>query len=1049
MLVLAVCWFALRLSLAQWLLDDVLEGGAPPGTTASVAELTPGHAVLTDVAIPGLGRVAKVILNFTVGGLLDGRVDSVTLDRPAFSVALDENGQPVEPLRSWLAGDGAGNSPLPLAHVALERASLRLESPLTWANVSADGSYDLTDRDTGQITFTVSTSLGDLQGHADLNGWAGQTTQHACITFEASRLGVAGAQADGIAGHADITLGERQGALLSLQAETTELDGHALGPLVLSGTWGADKASLDFDIGDGEGAATAHLTAGYDGQATTWSVAGLLSVARDLELPLPSPLLVSAPTRIEIDLAGAVPEFFDASHLEGGGTMTVESAGLSTKAFVAGPITLPLNLALAEGTLTLSLDAPASIAGLAGGTSPPAWMEALPPRFYALTIDGGGLQLAVTSESDGAYALKADLAAVLKADDGFSAQADAGIDLRINADGTPVGGGLRHGELVLQGPLLDGIVAKDLSLSGQALLSDGKLQATADVEGKLTHIAIAGLVADGVTLALPLRFEQESNARFRATVEPVAVLGADRLSFQGITVDKLLAELPLTLAYEDDALSVTLAEAGWVDIGALRHASFRTVGNTSFKLTADMLPLLTLRDLHDVPSWDARLVLDGADATIEVLDSEHQVAATVSGTLPGLRLSAGRLGAVHIQSTAETHGGDLTVAGPDIAVSGLELLLNYNDGLSPWPQIAVNGLNVRDLLTPKRFVPLRIDIALKPVGPQGRDARVSLDLHLADQRYAANVEASWEPDSERLSAYLRMPPLRFSPQLQPRDLSPLYGSLLTEASGAVEVVGALGLDHGDPFADFDVILDNLSGTLMGAQVEQLAGSIHISDLAPLRTPPGQKLTALRIDPGLPMENLALAFTLPGNGALWLSQATLDFAGGHVSARATTLDSTRAQNRITLDVTGVELARLSALLEMPELEASGALSGQIPVLLEDNDLAIEGGRLATDAPGVLRYIPEGGAAVAGGDENMEMVVTALSNFQYQSIVIDLDRALGGASIVGLHIAGANPELYGGYPIELNVNLTGDLDRIVRDSLAGWRIPEDIRKRLSGF
>ena len=1049
---LFLAWFALRLTLGQWLLDDALEGAAPSGTSATVVELSLHHAVLADVEIPGLGSIAQVRLDYTPGGLFDGRVESLTLDRPSLSIALEGDGRPGEPLRSWLEGTGAGGGgPPALDQVILQSATLHLESPDAWANVTADGSYQLAGQDGGRLAGTLETPLGTLRAEAELDGWAAGPARRARIVFDAARLGVAGAQVEDLAGKAEVTLKQGLSALLSLQAGATELDGHALGPLTASGTWGAGLASFDMDVGNDRSAATLHLTAGYDSHATDagWAVSGLLSVASDLDLPLPSPLSVAAPTRLEFSLAGAVPERFDLAHLDGGGTLAVESAGLSGDVLVAGPLSMTLDLALADGGLALSLGGPASVAAIAAGPSPPSWLAALPARSHALAVPADGLHIALTDDGATGYDLEAALDARLDADDGFSVQASGSLALHLDAGGTPVSGGLQDGELVVRGPLAAGIVADELVLSGETRLERGKLQAMLDAEGTLQRVAIGGIQADGVTLALPLRFEQESNVRFRATLDPVAVLGAERLSVAGLTLETVMAELPLSLAWEDEGFTATLMQPGWIDVGAAHHEGFRTVGNTSFKLAADALPLLSLRDRAGLPGWDARLVLEGAATRIELLGSDGTVTATASGTLPSLRLSAGRSGDLHIQSTAESHGGDMTFEEAGVAVSGLELLMSYNDALSPWPQVQAEGLELRDLRTPLRFVTSRIDIALKPVWPQGRDARLTLDLHVGELRYAANVEASWEPDRKKLSAYLRLPPLRFSPQLQPRDLSPLYGSLLTDASGAVEVVGALGLDHGDPFADIDIVFDDLSGSLVGAEVEGIAGRIHVSDIAPLRTPPAQRLSLRRFDPGVPMENLALSFSLPGNGAVWLEAASLDLAGGTVRAQPTTLDPGRAQNRVTLDVADVELARLSALLEMPELEASGRLSGEIPVLLEDGDIAISGGRLATDAPGVLRYVPEGGAAIAGGDENMEMVVTALSNFQYQQIVIDLDRALGGASVVGLHIAGANPELYDGYPIELNVNLTGDLDRIVRDSLAGWRIPEDIRQRLSGF
>jgi hypothetical protein len=52
-------------------------------------------------------------------------------------------------------------------------------------------------------------------------------------------------------------------------------------------------------------------------------------------------------------------------------------------------------------------------------------------------------------------------------------------------------------------------------------------------------------------------------------------------------------------------------------------------------------------------------------------------------------------------------------------------------------------------------------------------------------------------------------------------------------------------------------------------------------------------------------------------------------------------------------------------------------------------------------------------------------------------------------VRLHLAGANPDLLGGHPIEFNLNLEGALANILRAALAGYQIPERIRERMQGF
>lgn len=1038
----AVAWFGLRLTLVQWLLDDTLARAAPPGTMAEVSELSAGHAVLRDIDIPGLGRIARAEARFTLSALLDGHVDVVTLDRPAFSLALDDTGAPTGPLREWLADSGEGSgAPLPLGRIVIAQGSLHVESPFTWANVALEGAYSLAARDAGNLSFTIDSRLGALEGSADLSGFAAGQDGRAEVTFGSAHLGVPGAEAADITGRAQLSLGPAFGAVLSLRAETTDLDGHPLGPLALSGTWAAGKASFDVDVGGADSAATARLTAAYDSTASpaAWSLSGLLAAALDLELPLADPLLLRAPTRIELDLAGAVPQAGDGSDLSGGGTIDVTSQGFGNSQITTGPIALPLRVAVDGPSLQLALTAPGRIDAIA---------TAFDGRAYDLAFPEDGLELTLARDDEGAIGAEAAIVAHASAPDGFAAEASGQGALRLAPDGNLLSASLRQLDIALRGPLAPGMAEGDLTLAGGATLDEGAYRIDVDAEGDFARLNVAGLTGSDVALTLPLHLEGAVDGELHGSAVPVALVDAARLDFGEVHVEKLLAELPLRLDLDDDGLAVSLADTAWIDIGAVRHPAFTTTSATSLKVMADGLPLFTLKQPGKTADWDARVVLAGSAIALDVLDGDGAAAVSVTGTLPDIRISGGRMGS-HLQASAETHNGDLKLAGPDIALSDLEFLLSYNSALSAWPQIQATGIDLRDLVSPARFVPARADIAFKPVWPLGRDARMSFDLHVGDQRYMANVEASWEPARKRLSAYVRVPPIRFTPALQPADLSPLYGPLLTNASGALEIVGALGLEGDDAFADLHIILDDLGGTLAGADVRDLAGRVHISDLDPLRTPPGQQITASALDPGLPMENLALTFSLPGNGAAWLSQASLELAGGSVSAEPTTFDPARTENRVVLDVAGVQLSRLAALLEMPEVEATGRLSGTIPVLLADGDIAIEKGRLETQEPGVLRYLPEGGTAIAGGDEYMELVVNALANFHYQSLAVDLDRALGGASVVGLHINGANPDVYDGYPIELNVNLSGDLDRIARDSMAGWRIPDEIRKRLSGF
>ena len=76
----------------------------------------------------------------------------------------------------------------------------------------------------------------------------------------------------------------------------------------------------------------------------------------------------------------------------------------------------------------------------------------------------------------------------------------------------------------------------------------------------------------------------------------------------------------------------------------------------------------------------------------------------------------------------------------------------------------------------------------------------------------------------------------------------------------------------------------------------------------------------------------------------------------------------------------------------------------------------------------------------------MALAALKNFHYDRLTLKLDREIGGETLVGLHIAGKNPDFYGGYPVEFNLNLSGKLDQILVQGLAGYRLPETIQDQL---
>ena len=99
-----------------------------------------------------------------------------------------------------------------------------------------------------------------------------------------------------------------------------------------------------------------------------------------------------------------------------------------------------------------------------------------------------------------------------------------------------------------------------------------------------------------------------------------------------------------------------------------------------------------------------------------------------------------------------------------------------------------------------------------------------------------------------------------------------------------------------------------------------------------------------------------------------------------------------------------------------------------------------GELAATGPGVLRYASGAApAALQAGGEGVDLLLQALENFHYEALRITLDGRTDAEMDIGLHLGGANPDLYDGHPIEFNLDLQGEFGNILRQGVASYPDP----------
>jgi hypothetical protein len=123
-----------------------------------------------------------------------------------------------------------------------------------------------------------------------------------------------------------------------------------------------------------------------------------------------------------------------------------------------------------------------------------------------------------------------------------------------------------------------------------------------------------------------------------------------------------------------------------------------------------------------------------------------------------------------------------------------------------------------------------------------------------------------------------------------------------------------------------------------------------------------------------------------------------------------------------------------------VSGSGRLSGAIPVAVRSGEVAIPRGELAAKG-GVLQVRSQQVASLlSGGGESVKLLLDALRDFHYDELTVTVEKAFEGEAVVRLQLAGENPAVMNGQPFRINLNLAGNLDRLVASLLELARLSD---------
>ncbi|MEK7661496.1 MAG: YdbH domain-containing protein, partial [Pseudomonadota bacterium] len=372
---------------------------------------------------------------------------------------------------------------------------------------------------------------------------------------------------------------------------------------------------------------------------------------------------------------------------------------------------------------------------------------------------------------------------------------------------------------------------------------------------------------------------------------------------------------------------------------------------------------------------------------------------------------------------------EIKTEGLPVRTSGNMIMdMAFNDVSGTLGHFSFNNLLVSDIASARRYA----DLGLSGTGDL-RNNQIYFEGNLVQAQSGASVATARLNHNLQTgigNAVIDGNGLRFKPRLVrtgPRDgfeigeLLPTLHGIFTDVEGSLagranfnwapNVPVVSSAEIGSTALNFNTII---------GQVENLAGTIRIDDLLGLKTST-QIIRVGSFNPGIPILNGVLGFSLPGTNALKIEAASWPFADGDLSIEPSIWPFNNQDKSLTIKVDNIDIAQLLRLTNIPNLVIDGRMSGILPVKIIENNAEIVGGVLrAREGGGTIKYTGPSLAAapppptsreklqnrlgMPSIPKNEALAEAALRNLQYKVLEIRVDGRITGDMTLGITIEG---------------------------------------------
>ena len=318
----------------------------------------------------------------------------------------------------------------------------------------------------------------------------------------------------------------------------------------------------------------------------------------------------------------------------------------------------------------------------------------------------------------------------------------------------------------------------------------------------------------------------------------------------------------------------------------------------------------------------------------------------------------------------------------------------------------------------------------------------------AQARFELDADGNYHVQNRGLDINYDLDPIKLLNAEDLASLLPQAAGLVEEFSGTLAAEGAAKYNGQSLTTAQSVKVDVASMVVNGIPLSGVAGVLDV------KTNPNviindEEIFIGQIDVGgLPLTDNSIIFSYnSGKNAINIKRNRMKFAGGVLRTDPFTYNTATNSAKFVVTADRLGLGPIFQAVPVDGLDATGVISGHLPVTISQGRISVIGGHLEAVETGDIQYDPDELPKMFQQDNMyIDLVRDALKDYNYSILSMDINLGEEENQQVLLKARGSNPDFFDGRPVEVNLNLEGELKDLLRFNVGAINLPERIKKQM---